>query len=248
MKRLIKSSTVQANRVDELLAIVDDSFDIEACDNINAAGERGPNVRLTSIPGVTRYKEGDFHDDGNNFTGYMYKGVVPISYLRSHGEIYLTIAFHHLNNISYEEYKQFPSYDVSDEFNGVDPSNYDATKFAENLEAAYQDIQDFLAGVQDADEGQLSDRVKILNDASAEYKAKVEEFISANAKKILNLNEYQFKSLKRYVKDAGSKTADYIFEASQSSKREFLREDIDRLKSRISNSWNFEYIEGMFSK
>lgn len=246
MKRLVRAGTVQANRVDELLAIVDDAFEIEACSGILGATGSGKAIRLTSIPGVTRDKENDFRDDGTSFQGYLYKGVVPISYARHGDDVYITVAFHHLSTMSYDEYKNFPSYKDGDTYNGVPSASFDSDNFQAILEAAYNDIQDFASNVTDADDGEISDRVRLINEGCAAYKKKVEDYIQSKSTQILNLSEYQFKELKRYVGDAGKRTADYILEASQSSKRDFLRRDLDGLISQISNSWNFKYIAKMF--
>jgi hypothetical protein len=168
---------------------------------------------------------------------------VPISYLRSGGQIYLSIAFHHIEGIRYEEYKNFPSYKNADEYNGVPPSNFNAEKFAANLEAAYQDMTAFLGNVQNVDEGALDDKITAINQAAQEYKAKVQSYIERNSAKIFNCDERSFGQLKKYVAEAGSRTADYIRDASQSSKRDFLERDIDTLIDQIAARWQFQYIE-----
>lgn len=250
MKRLIKSSTIQANRLDELLDILDDSFSVTGSENINAADDEGKkNIRLTSIPGVTRDKENDFRDDGTYFQMYLYKNVVPISYARYQSDVYITVAFHHLDNMSYEEYKDFPSYrSGADKYNGVPANQFNAADFQSILEEAYNDIQNFASNVSDADEGELEGKIAIINEASQAYKQKVEDFLSQRTNQILELSDYQFKQLKNYVKSAGTRTADYIRDASQSSKRDFLRKDVKDLTSQISSEWNFKYIEEMFQE
>lgn len=246
-----------SDRINQLMDIIDNSFEVklesknEVCEEDKLEEDKLEEaIRLTSIPGVTRTPETDFSDDRNRFTTYLYRGVVPISYLKDKydGDIYLTIAFHHLNDINYEEYSKFKSYELGDEFNGVSESTYDAEKFKANLDAAYNDIMEFRNNVQPIDNDALEERIKIINEASKEYKQKVEDYIKEHATEIINLDEYDFKHLKEYIKEAGERTADYIREASESAKRDFLQKDIESLKRNISNSWRFSWIEEMFNK
>lgn len=246
-----------SDRINQLMDIIDNSFEVKL-ESKNEVYEEDKleedkleeDIRLTSIPGVTRTPETDFSDDRNRFKTYLYRGVVPISYLKDKyvGDIYLTIAFHHLDDINYEEYSKFKSYELGDEFNGVPESTYDAEKFKANLDAAYNDIMEFRNNVQPIDNDALEERIKIINEASKEYKQKVEDYIKEHATEIINLDEYDFKHLKEYIKDAGVRTADYIREASESAKRDFLQKDIESLKRNISNSWSFSWIEEMFNK
>lgn len=246
-----------SDRINQLMDIIDNSFEVklesknEVCEEDKLEEDKlEEDIRLTSIPGVTRTPETDFSDDRNRFKTYLYRGVVPISYLKDKyvGDIYLTIAFHHLDDINYEEYSKFKSYKLGDEFNGVSESTYDAEKFKANLDAAYNDIMEFRNNVQPIDNDALEERIKIINEASKEYKQKVEDYIKEHATEIINLDEYDFKHLKEYIKEAGERTADYIREASESSKRDFLQKDIESLKRNISNSWQFKWIEEMFNK
>lgn len=248
LKRAISRNSVReakGNRVDELISIVDKSFDVLEEDVVL---DESKQVRLLSIPGITRDESKDFTDDGTRFQCYLYKGVVPISYARVDGWIYLTIAFHHLDDIYSSEYQEFDSFKVGDDFNGVLPDQFDPNQFVKNLEAAYKDIIAFRGSVEDVDENDIEDRIKIINAACKQYKDKVSNYIKSRADKILQLQEYQFRRLKQYVSDAGSRTADYIRDASSASKREFMRADIKDLINRISSSWNFKYIEQLLGK
>ena len=236
------------DRVKELLDIVDDSFDvIGESVNLEEGDKLEEAIRLTSIPGVVRTPENDFSDDGNKFYSYLYKGVIPISYHKAQGDIYLTIRLDSIPEINYNEYNKFKTYNLTDEFNGVDESEYDASKFAQNLEAVYQEVMQFKKDIKPVDSQQVEDKIQAINKACQEYKKKVEDFIKAHSNEILNLSEYQFKDLKRYVADAGSRTADYIRDASEAGKRSFLDRDIDSLIENISSSWEFKYIEEMFT-
>ena len=236
------------DRVQKLLSIIDNSFEVLEDAPINEdALEEAKQIRLSSIPGVTRDPSNDFADDGNRFQAYLYKGVVPITYLRAGGDVYITIAFHHLEDINYDEYKEFPSYKNADEFNGVPVDTFNAEIFQKNLEDAYKDIVDFLGSVEDVDSAQLEDRITSINNACKEYEEKVKQYIQDNALKIMKLSDYQFRNLKNYVSSAGSRTADYIRNASSSSQRHFMSRDLESLKRQISNSWNFEYIEDILN-
>lgn len=236
------------DRVQNLLNIIDKSFEVSEDDFINEAVlDEDNKIRLSSIPGVTRDREGDFTDDGNRFQAYLYKGLIPITYLRSGSDVYISIAFHHLENINYEEYKEFPSYKHVDDFNGVSVANFDPQVFKKNLDAAYNDVTTFLGNVQEVDPQQLEDRIKVINKACKEYEEKVKQYIKDNALNIMKIPDYQFRELKCYVISASNKTADAIRDASAASKRDFMSTDIEKLKERISSSWNFKYIEDILN-
>lgn len=248
--KVVQESLNEAStdRVQKLLSIIDNSFEVLEDTPINEdALEEAKQIRLSSIPGVTRDPSNDFTDDGNRFQAYLYKGVVPITYLRAGEDVYITIAFHHLKDINYDEYKEFPSYKNADEFNGVPVDTFNAEIFQKNLEDAYKDIFDFLGSVEDVDSAQLEDRITSINNACKEYEEKVKQYIQDNALKIMKLSDYQFRNLKNYVSSAGNRTADYIRNASSSSQRHFMSRDLESLKRQISNSWNFEYIEDILN-
>lgn len=232
------------DRVQNLLNLIDKSFEVSEDDFINEAVlDEDNKIRLSSIPGVTRDREGDFTDDGNRFQAYLYKGLIPITYLRSGSDVYISIAFHHLENINYEEYKEFPSYKHVDDFNGVSVANFDPQVFKKNLDAAYDDVTTFLGNVEEVDPQQLEDRIKVINKACKEYEEKVKQYIKDNALNIMKIPDYQFGQLKSFVISASNKTADAIKDASAASQRDFMSTDIEKLKERISSSWNFKYIE-----
>lgn len=236
------------DRVQNLLNIIDKSFEVSEDDFINEAVlDEDTKIRLSSIPGVTRDREGDFTDDGNRFQAYLYKGLIPITYLRFDGDVYITIAFHHLKDINYEEYKEFPSYEHANDFNGVSVANFDPQVFKKNLDAAYDDVTTFLGNVAEVDPQQLDDRIKVINKACKEYEEKVKQYIKDNALNIMKIPDYQFRELKRYVISASNKTADAIRDASAASQRNFMSTDIEKLKERISSSWNFKYIEDILN-
>ena len=251
IKSKIKNESLNeatTDRVQNLLNIIDKSFEVSEDDFINEAVlDEDNKIRLSSIPGVTRDREGDFTDDGNRFQAYLYKGLIPITYLRSGSDVYISIAFHHLENINYEEYKEFPSYKHVDDFNGVSVANFDPQVFKKNLDAAYDDVTTFLGNVQEVDPQQLEDRIEVINKACKEYEEKVKQYIKDNALNIMKIPDYQFRQLKRYVISASNRTADAIRDASAASKRNFMSTDIEKLKERISSSWNFKYIEDILN-
>lgn len=237
-----KESHTSNRRLDILFDIIDDSFP-EVDDDMLREAFITEAIRLTSIPGVKRDSSNDFSDDGNRFTAYIYKDTVPISYLKSNGDIYLTIAFHHLPDINFSEYRKFDSYKVADDFNGVSESSYNPDVFAKNLELAYNDIVNFRNNIEDVDEDEIDRRIEEINKSCEEYKEKVKNYLNSRIDKIMNLTPSQFRELQGYVKNAGTSTANYIKDLSQSSKRDILSQDINDLKRNIAHTWNFKYIE-----
>lgn len=231
-------------RVQDLLNIIDKSFEVHEDISINEAIlDEGIRISLSAIPGVTWDREGDFTDDGNRFQAYLYKDLIPITYLRAGDKVYITIAFHHLADINYEEYRSFPSYMHSDDFNGVPVEDFNPQVFKKNLDAAYDDVTTFLSNVEEVDSQQLEDRIKIINNACREYEEKVKQYIKDNALNIMKLSNSRFNLLQRYVTAAGRGTADAIRDTTAASQRRFMLGDIEKLKEQISNSWNFKYIE-----
>lgn len=237
-----KESHTSNRRLDILFDIIDNSFP-EVDDDMLREDFITEAIRLTSIPGVKRDPSNDFSDDGNRFTAYIYKDTVPISYLKSNGYIYLDIAFHDLPDINFEEYRKFDSYKVANDFNGVSEYSYNADVFAKNLELAYNDILNFRNNIEDVDEDEIDRRIEEINKSCEEYKEKVKNYLNSRIDRIMNLTPSQFRELQRYVKDAGTRTANYIKDLDQSSKRYVLSRDINDLKNTIANLWNFEYIE-----
>ena len=74
----------------------------------------------------------DFHDDGNNFRGFSYKGM-PITTLRSDNTTYLSIRVDYLNNeFTYNEWMNANEYKLCNAFNGV--HEFDIDELIENLE------------------------------------------------------------------------------------------------------------------
>ena len=85
--------------------------------------------------GFERWVEKDFEDDGSKFKMYKYKEM-PVTYLKSNGEIYLSAAPHELNKMTPKEYMKLPHYrDAVWKFNGISEDAVNLEEFKKALEA-----------------------------------------------------------------------------------------------------------------
>ncbi len=246
---IIKEDSTDNDRIKELLDVLDKSFEdfVESCESTNLKEVTlNEAVRLTSIPNVTRDAKHDFIDDGTRFSAYLYKNTIPITYSRVQDHVFITIAFHHLNDVLYSDYKNFPSRKIADEFNGVLETEFDPKKFEQNLEQAYQDIINFRKNVEVPNQTEVDTKVDELNRFCTAFKEEVQDYIKQHSMDILNLSEYQFKELKEYIARIGRASAESYRKSSDAVKREFLQKDMDALKKSVAGTWQFKYIKQMF--
>lgn len=236
------------DRIGELIGIVNQSLNTSTMESDESLEEDSLNeaIRLTSIPGLKRDPENDFRDDGNSFKGYIYKDFLPVSALVSQGDAYISIRLDYLD-MDYDEYSKLDSYKLTDEFNGVRVEDFNPEKFAQNLETCYNDAKNFLDNVEDVDNDSIEKGIETINKACQEIKDQVNAYIKEHAQEIINLSEYQFKTLKDYIKSAGDKSVDYIRDASAGRKRAFLR-DLDREVDYITDNWYFKQIREIFGE
>lgn len=198
--------------------------------------------------GVVRDPANDFVDDGNRFTAYLYKGVIPISYLKSKGQVYLSIAFHDLDDVNYDEYKNFESYQDSDKYNGVPADSVDIEDFVSILERAKKDYEEFKASVKAPN----IDDYKAFRKVYADYFKKVSErakkLIADNIDTIADLSDYELKKIFEYYKSIKSQLSrwindDAISQMSPSAIRHDLSpESIERQKKQIANIDDYFYL------
>lgn len=89
-------------------------------------------ANIRNIEGMARREDLDFHDDGNNFRGFSYKGM-PITTLRSGDLTYLSIRVDYLeNNFTFKEWMMTEEFALTEKFNGV--YEFDVNELIENLE------------------------------------------------------------------------------------------------------------------
>ena len=90
-------------------------------------------INFTKMQNIARWEAKDFRDDGTFFKMFLYKGVIPFSYATWNGMVFVDIRLDYVG-MKYDVYKDFKE---RDEFNGVDREEFDAIRFLNNLEAAY---------------------------------------------------------------------------------------------------------------
>lgn len=151
--------------------------------------------------GVVRDPANDFSDDGNRFRAYLYKDVVPITYLRDGDDVYLSIAFHHLGDINYEEYREFPSYKNVNKYNGVNINEVDPEDFIKICEEAFKDINNFRENVKSPDRGAYEKYLKTYADYYKKQIEKARDLIANNLEKVADLSSYRLERLFEYYND-----------------------------------------------
>ena len=98
--------------------------------------------KLTSV-GFERAPQYNFSDDGNYFTGYIYKGV-PATYLRYEDEIYLTMRLDYMSHPAGVDMEKAPN---DWRYNGIniDEINMDELKKWADEVAKFAKENDFKA-------------------------------------------------------------------------------------------------------
>ena len=198
--------------------------------------------------GVVRDPANDFVDDGNRFTAYLYKGVIPISYLKSKGQVYLSIAFHDLDDVNYDEYKNFGSYQDGDKYNGVPADSVDIEDFVSILERAKKDYEEFKASVKAPNIDDYKAFRKVYADYFKKVLEKAKKLIADNIDTIADLSDYELKKIFEYYKSIKSQLSrwindDAISQMSPSAIRHDLSsESIERQKKQIANIDDYFYL------
>ena len=198
--------------------------------------------------GVVRDPANDFVDDGNRFTAYLYKGVIPISYLKSKGQVYLSIAFHDLDDVNYDEYKNFESYQDSDKYNGVPADSVDIEDFVSILERAKKDYEEFKASVKAPNIDDYKAFRKVYADYFKKVLERAKKLIADNIDTIADLSDYELKKIFEYYKSIKFQLSrwindDAISQMSPSAIRHDLSsESIERQKKQIANVDDYFYL------
>ena len=198
--------------------------------------------------GVVRDPANDFVDDGNRFTAYLYKGVIPISYLKSKGQVYLSIAFHDLDDVNYDEYKNFESYQDGDKYNGVPADSVDIEDFVSILERAKKDYEEFKASVKAPNIDDYKAFRKVYADYFKKVLERAKKLIADNIDTIADLSDYELKKIFEYYKSIKFQLSrwindDAISQMSPSAIRHDLSsESIERQKKQIANVDDYFYL------
>lgn len=198
--------------------------------------------------GVVRDPANDFVDDGDRFTAYLYKGVIPIRYLKSKGQVYLSIAFDDLGDVNYDEYKNFGSYQDSDKYNGVPADSVDIEDFVSILERAKKDYEEFKASVKAPNIDDYKAFRKVYADYFKKVLERAKKLIADNIDTIADLSDYELKKIFEYYKSIKFQLSrwindDAISQMSPSAIRHDLSsESIERQKKQIANIDDYFYL------
>lgn len=86
----------------------------------------------------TRAKNDDFYDDGTKFSVYYYKGIMRVTYARlklDDGTIMVFLSpSHYISSKKLNGEEMADMLSVASEFNGVEISQFDMTKFISNCD------------------------------------------------------------------------------------------------------------------
>lgn len=121
--------------------------------------------------GIERAPQFDFSDDGNRFKFYMCNDV-PISYLKSDGEVYLAIRPDYFS--TYIPIEDLPSYKDCDKYNGVPENKVDLADVVDICKRIRQEYDDARNNKQeDSDENLNESKPKFssksFNEALTKY-------------------------------------------------------------------------------
>lgn len=204
------------------------------------------NPRSLQKYGFIRRPEDDFSDDGSRFRGYVYKtdkGEMPVTYLKSNGQVYLSASLHHKDELSYEEYKDLPSYRDSDKYNGVPEDEVDVADFAKICDRLISEYSEAVIAIEAVPMSKIEELCnKLAKAALDDYNKTVKLFRTVDPMKILDISPYELKRLKEYFERAKVETEnrfERIKDTSERNKRQFLsmaNRDIEKFKNG-SNYW-----------
>lgn len=100
-------------------------------------------VNLIKIPDVERAPRLDYTDDGSRFRGYLYKGLLPITYTSFKGMIFVNIRLDPI--LDWDDYRYETQIRlVAKKFNGEDREKWNPVLFQQNLEIVYDYAVDVL--------------------------------------------------------------------------------------------------------
>lgn len=139
----------------------------------------------------------NFEDDGNHFRGFDYKGILPITTLRTGDRTYLDIRVDYLDDIQFtwNEWFETEEHDLADEFNGCD--EVDLEKLIDNCEKVLAKVNELneKAKKEEIDmeqvERRLLDEVRFVHEVISDVKANL---------KWWELSKYELDSARGYMK------------------------------------------------
>lgn len=205
------------------------------------------NPVMLKSAGLVRDPSNDFSDDGNRFKAYLYKGILPVTYLRDGDDIYFSISFHHIDDINYNDYKKFSTYPKANKYNGIKESEIDISELTKLLDDAYNDVIEFRNNVEPADR----DKAKEYYNNYAEYYEdlvrEAKEIISNNIEKLYEKDKRIVSEIFDYTKTLKKRAEDYekidVDKMSESTAREVSSDEaFERQKKEIEERKNF-YLE-----
>ena len=123
------------------------------------------NPVMLKSAGLVRDPSNDFSDDGDRFKAYLYRDLIPVTYLRAGDDIYFSIRFDNIDDINYDDYKKFSTYTKSHKYNGIKEDNIDISELTKLLDDAYNEVIEFRKNVKPADR----DKAKEYYNNYAEY-------------------------------------------------------------------------------
>lgn len=156
-------------------------------------------AKIKDIQGFRRAPEHDFSDDGNNFTGWEYKGL-PISQHRS-SKYGTFISFRvddiaHKKGFTYDDYSKTSWYKLCNKYNGVSE--------LPEIEEIIKDLEIVVAGIKEFEEKVKNEKLdysKVVERAKLEKKA-VEDYVNKFKSEFnfWNCNsDYSLKKAKNYI-------------------------------------------------
>lgn len=197
--------------------------------------------------GFVRNPAGDFSDDGNRFREYIYKndkGEMPMTYLKSDGQVYASIALHHKDELSYNDYKNLPSYKDADKYNGVGEDSVDVKDLADIASRLIDEYNEMVNSIEDVPDEELDARYsELVSAAKQNYNHMLTALREIDITKILTLGDYKLKQLKEYFNSAKNNivnlvaSKDRIKSGSIRARRDFMRYSESNIREYVENKY-----------
>ena len=139
----------------------------------------------------TRDGERDFSDVGQRFYGYVHKYGMPMTYSSFEGDAYISLRVDYLKELCYNEYRELPSYKLSDIYNGVAKEDVDMAKLDEiatNLMSEYNEAVENLGPV---DNTAWAEYVKQAKEIAVSKYAQMRKLVADNFEVVLDHHKAQ---------------------------------------------------------
>ncbi len=203
--------------------------------------------------GFIRKESEDFHDDGNNFTGYSISlnSRLRVTKLVSDGRAYLSCNMNG-NKLDYDEYSKLPHYRCAWDYNGVDLDKLteaDLIKFYNDCIAYEQEYIEAESKISFPTIDEIKMQCELINSIR---KAEIEEVSSllekVAVKFVLAADKYTLSNFQSYFKSLSNKFIDVDKYPQSIQKSVYGRNFIKSTNLDLQSSFYYKQLIEMLEK